>query len=114
MPSNNSKYSPEMREQTVKYIFEKNRSATQVAEEMGIDTNTVCRWVRDYRRKHNLPSYAETKGMKRAEPKSNTELLYQVKELEREMKKKEKALEDEKEKVEILKKSLHIFMQPRE
>lgn len=52
--------------------------------------------------------------MKRAEPKSNTELLYQVKELEREMKKKEKALEDEKEKVEILKKSLHIFMQPRE
>ena len=114
MPSNNSKYSPEMREQTVKYILEKNRSATQVAEEMGIDTNTVCRWVRDYRRKHNLPSYAETKGMKRAEPKSNTELLYQVKELEREMKKKEKALEDEKEKVEILKKSLHIFMQPRE
>jgi len=114
MPSNNSKYSPEMREQTVKYILEKNRSATQVSEEMGIDTNTVCRWVRDYRRKHNLPSYAETKGMKRAEPKSNTELLYQVKELEREMKKKEKALEDEKEKVEILKKSLHIFMQPRE
>jgi len=114
MPSNNSKYSPEMREQTVKYILEKNRSATQVAEEMGIDTNTVCRWVRDYRRKHNLPSFAETKGMKRAEPKSNTELLYQVKELEREMKKKEKALEDEKEKVEILKKSLHIFMQPRE
>ena len=114
MPSNNSKYSPEMREQTVKYILEKNRSATQVAEEMGIDTNTICRWVRDYRRKHNLPSFAETKGMKRAEPKSNTELLYQVKELEREMKKKEKALEDEKEKVEILKKSLHIFMQPRE
>lgn len=103
-----------MREQTVKYILEKNRSATQVSEEMGIDTNTVCRWVRDYRRKHNLPSYAVTKGMKRAEPKSNTELLYQVKELEREMKKKEKALEDEKEKVEILKKSLHIFMQPRE
>lgn len=114
MPSNISKYSPEVREQTVKYIFEKNCSATQVAEEMGIDTNTVCRWVRDYRRKHNLPSFAESKGMKRAEPKSNLELLYQVKELEREMKKKEKALEDEKEKVEILKKSLHIFMQPRE
>jgi transposase-like protein len=89
-----------MREQTVKYILEKNRSATQVAEEMGIDTNTVCRWVRDYRRKHNLPSFAETKGMKRAEPKSNTELLYQVQELKRE---KKKVLEDEKEKVEILK-----------
>jgi len=100
MPSNNSKYSPEMREQTVKYILEKNRSATQVAEEMGIDTNTVCRWVRDYRRKHNIPYFAETKRHEACRPKSNTELLYQVKELKRE---KKKVLEDEKEKVEILK-----------
>ena len=50
MPSNNSKYSPEMREQTARFILESNRSATSVAEEMGIDTNTVCHWVRDLRR----------------------------------------------------------------
>lgn len=36
MPSNNSKYSPEVREQTTRFILENNRSATSVAEEMGI------------------------------------------------------------------------------
>ena len=67
MPSNNSKYTEEFREQTVKHIFETGKSATSMAEEMGIDTNTVCRWVRDYRRKHNMPSYAEEKGIRKKE-----------------------------------------------
>jgi transposase len=114
MPSNNSKYTQEMRDQTVKYILEKGISATQMAEETGIDKNTVCSWVRAYNRRNNLPSYAEAKGLKRSEPKTNSELGYRVKELEREVKKKEKELLDEKEKVEILKKSLHIFMRPPE
>ncbi len=57
MPSNNSKYSPEMREQTARFIRENNRSATAMAE-MGIDTNTVCRWVRDYRRANCLSKNA--------------------------------------------------------
>ena len=36
MPSNNVKYSEAMREQTAKYILETGKSATSVAEEMGI------------------------------------------------------------------------------
>jgi transposase len=111
MPSNNSKYTAELREQTARMILESGKSATSMAEEMGIDTNTVCRWVRDYRRQHKLPSYAEEKGMKPQHPISERELVQHNKELERELKKKEKLLADEKEKVEILKKSLHIFMQ---
>ena len=63
MASNNSKYSQEVREETAKFIIESGKSATSVGEEMGIDKNTVCRWVRDYRRKYNLPSYAEEKGV---------------------------------------------------
>ena len=114
MPSNNSKYTPEIREQTAKYILENRKSATSVAEEMGIDTNTVCKWVREYRRKNNLPSYAEEKGIKKKTPQTEGELLYRIKELERELKKKDKELQEEKEKIEILKKSLHIFMQPPE
>lgn len=110
MPSNNCKYTPEFREKTVKFILDRNISATQMAEEIGIDTNTVCRWMRDYRRKNNLPSYAEMKGTVRAVPKSSHELTHRVKELEKAVKQKEKELLDEKEKVEILKKSLHIFM----
>ena len=114
MPSNNSKYTQEIREKTARYILETGRSATSVAEEMGIDKNTVCQWVRDYRRRHNMPSYAEEKGITRKQPKTEGELLYRIRELEKELKQKEKALQEEKEKVEILKKSLHIFMQPRE
>ncbi len=35
MPSNNSKYTNEMRERTAKFIIENGKSATSVAEEMG-------------------------------------------------------------------------------
>ena len=114
MPSNNSKYTQEIRDKTAKFILDTGKSATSVAEEMGIDTNTVCRWVRDHRRKHNMPSYAEEKGIVRKKPQTEGELLYRIKELEKELKKKDQALQEEREKVEILKKSLHIFMQPRE
>jgi transposase len=111
MPSNNSKYTADMREQTARMIIETGKSATSFAEETGIDINTVCRWVREYRRKHQLPTYAEAKGIKPQHPVSERELIQRNKDLERDIKKKEKLLLEEKEKVEILKKSLHIFMQ---
>ena len=114
MPSNNSKYTQEMRDQTAKFIIDTGRSATSIAEEMGIDTNTVCRWVRDYRRVNKMPSWSEEKGRKAPKPVSERELVEKNKELEREIKRKDKLLAEEKEKTEILKKSLHIFMQPQE
>lgn len=121
MPSNNSKYTEEMREQTARFILETGKSATSVAEEMGIDTNTVCRWVRDYRRKHNMPSYAEEKGIRTNPPKDSLELKIQNKELEAKLREKDKEIkrlnaiiQEEREKIEILKKSLHIFMQQPE
>ena len=54
MASNNNKYSQEIREKTAKFIMESGKSATSVGEKMGIDKNTVYRWVRDYRRKRNF------------------------------------------------------------
>ena len=121
MPSNNSKYTDEFREQIALRILNTDQSATSMAEEMGIDTNTVCRWVRDYRRKHNMPSYAEEKGIRTLPPKDSMELKQRIKELERQLKEKDKEIEkkkkelaDEREKIEILKKSLHIFIQPQE
>ena len=68
MPSNNSKYPKEMRKQTAEYILESGKSATGVAEELGIDKNTICRWVRDYRRENGMPTYSEGKGIKRTTP----------------------------------------------
>ena len=114
MPGNNSKYTPETREKTAQYVLETGRSATSVAEELGINTNTVCKWVREYRRNHELPSYAEEKGIQKREPQTEGEMMVRIKELEKELRKKEKELSDEKEKAGILKKSLHIFMQRRE
>ena len=40
------KYSPEMKEQTVKNVLEGNMSATMAAKKLETDTNTVCRWER--------------------------------------------------------------------
>ena len=57
MPSNNSKYSPEIREEAAKLIINTGRSASNFTEEMGIDVNTVCRWVRDYRWAHKMPAH---------------------------------------------------------
>ena len=115
MPSNNSKYTEEMRERTVQHILTSGKSATSVAEELGIDTNTVCRWVREHRRKNNLPNYQEEKGIiKRSEPKAPTDEKRKIRELEAKLKAREKALADERENVEILKRCLHIFMQARD
>ena len=50
-----------------------------------------------------MPSYAETKGIVQREAKTEGELKYKIKELEKEPKKREKQLAEEKEKVEILK-----------
>ena len=114
MTSNNSKYSGELREQTAKMIVEGGQSATSMAEQLGIDKNTVCRWAREYRREKRLPTYAEAKGIKSTTPRTEKELILRVRELEREGKQREKQLKEEKEKVEILKKSLRIFMQAHE
>ena len=105
------KYSEEMKLQTVKYVLEGGKSATKASKELGIDTNTVCRWVREYREANQMPSYEAEQRIRR---QSADQMANKIKELEKELKKKERELSDEKEKVEILKKSLHIFMQPRE
>ena len=105
------KYSEEMKEQTVKYILEGGQSSTKAAKELGIDKNTVCRWVREYRTAHEMPTYEVERKIRK---QSVDELIAKNKELEKELKRKERELQEEKVKVEILKKSLHIFMQADE
>ena len=58
-----------------------------------------------------MPSYEAEQWIKR---QSADQMAAKIKELEKELKRKERDLADEKEKVEILQKSLHIIMQPRE
>ena len=111
------KYSEEMRLQTIKYVLEGGKSATKISKELGIDTNTVCRWVREYREAQGMPCYEAEQRIKR---QSADEMAHKIKELEKELKRKERELADEKEKVEILKKCsrsllrITSFMQPQE
>ncbi len=74
-------------------------------EEMGIDTYTVYCWIRDFRRKHHLSSYTESKGIKLVATKID-------KEANRQLKARDKRIKELEEEVEILKKSLRIFMRP--
>ena len=114
MPSNSAKYTQEFREKTARYVIESGKSSTSVAEEIGIDKNTVCCWVRAYRRKNGMPSYAEERGIQDPVPKEMNEENRRIRDLEKENRRLRKELPDEQEKVEILKKSLHIFMQAQE
>jgi len=106
MASNNSKYTEELRERTARHIIESGKSATSVAEEMGIDINTVCRWVRDYRRKNHMPSYEESRNKEKAQVTVKEKRV-----VNNEIKEKAKRILELEEEVEILKKSLRIFMQ---
>lgn len=103
-------YNEEMMLQTVKIVLKGEKSATKIAKDIGVTANTVCRWVQDYRRQNNLPSYEEERRLKRV---SIEELATKNRELERKLKQREKELAEERETVEILKKSLHIFMRPQ-
>ncbi|MCR5694720.1 MAG: transposase [Clostridia bacterium] len=114
MASNRTKYSPEFREEVCRLVIEGNRSATSVAEEFIIDKNTVCSWVRNYRRAHSLPSYAEEQGIMKSVREEESELKRKNKEKDSEiqrLKKENKRLQEDRE---ILKKCMHIFMQQPE
>ena len=93
-------YNSETREQVIKLVLKGEKSANQIAKELGIGPNTVGRWVNEYRKEHNLPSYREERRIRKV---SVEELAAKNRELEKLLKKREKELADEKETVEILK-----------
>ena len=114
MQNSKPNYTEDFKERTAKYIIENEKAATRVADEIGVGKNTVCRWVKEYCLKNNLPDYCAREKSPAKKGLTDTGLLYQLKEMEKELKRKDKELKEEREKVEILKCCLHIFMQPRE
>jgi len=114
MPSNNSKYTPEFRDQTARHIIETGKSATSVAEDLSIDINTVCRWVREFRKKHDMPSWHDEQKRKRPikKPKDEADLIWEKRTLEKRLKAQDRLIANLREEKEILKKSLAIFAQP--
>ena len=104
-------YNDEMRLQTVKLVLKGEKSATKIAKDIGVNPNTICRWVQEYRKQNNLPTYEEERRIRKV---SVGELAAKNKELERKLTQREHELAAAQATVEILKKSLHIFMRPRD
>ena len=109
MASNNSKYTPEYRKEICQLIISSGRSATSIAEEMGIDKNTVCSWMRDYRKQNQLPTYAEEKGIQRSVREEDAELKRKNKEKELEIQRLKKENARLREERDILKKWFFII-----
>ena len=101
-------------EQLAKTIIENGLSTTTVGQVLGIDEGIISAWVRDYCYEDKLASHAEARGLMTTTPLTERELVLRVEELEREIEQKDKDLQEEKAKVEVLKETLHSFMQTQE
>lgn len=76
-----------MRLQTIKLVLKGDKSAAKIAKDLGINQNTVSRWVKEYRKQNDLPTYEEERRIRKV---SVEELAAKNKELERKLKQKEK------------------------
>lgn len=93
MRGNNNRYDDEFKVSAVKMVVEKERSVTAVAKDLGVSQPTLRRWV-----------LASTK------PENTTDT--RLAELEAENKKLKRQLENANDTVEVLKKSVAIFIKP--
>lgn len=88
---NGLRYDESFKQETVKYLLEKNKSVAQVARETGVNTNTLHSWVKKYGKQSDIKA-AQTFSSPEAE-----------------LKVLQKQLRDLEEENEILKKAMHYF-----
>lgn len=91
--SNNNRYDEELKASAVKMIVEKGRPIGTVAKDLGVSEPALRRWIKTS-----------------TEPENSA--LKRLAELEAENKRLKKELEDTKDTVNILKKSVAIFIKP--
>lgn len=93
MANNNIRYDDEFKSSAVKMVVEKGRSIREVAKDLGVSEPAIRRWVNAATEQENSPNK-------------------RLAELEAENKKLKKELDNAKDTVEILKKSVAIFIKP--
>lgn len=93
MKGNNNRYGDEFKTSAVRMVAEKGRPISVVAKDLGVSEPALRRWVRTS-----------------AEPEDSTSK--KLTELEAENKRLRKELDDAKDTVSILKKSVAIFVRP--
>ena len=96
----NSKYTKEFRDETVQLILSSNKSAMQIAKDLGINDKTIYNWIKIYKKEKNITTpIDETKSQSKS---SQQELLSELKQLRAE----NKILKQERD---ILKKATAYF-----
>ena len=83
-----------MKEETALYILESGKSITKAAKELGLNINTACRWVNDYKKRHGIIDDNN-------KPATSEELQKKIKELEKQLKEKDKKINEQKKSLEI-------------
>jgi transposase len=94
-------YDKEYKEKTALLIIEGMKSASQLARELNINKNTVCKWVIEYRQTHGVKM--PEKSVKAI---SHHEDRIKIREME-------KQIREQEEEIEILKKAMAIFSSKR-
>ncbi|ASS67055.1 transposase [Paenibacillus sp. D51F] len=97
MSEQRQRYNEEFKKQTVKFIQEQTKSVREIAEELDIPKSTLNQWLSQYRQ-------FETEPVNSAE---------RIRQLEQQLKEKERRIADVEEELAIVKKAVHIFSKPR-
>jgi len=97
MGEQRKRFNEEFKKQAVKYLQEQTKTPGEVAQELDIPVKTLHSWKAKY-------------GEFKNEPIHNNE---RVRELEQELRDKDRRLSDVEEELAILKKALHIFSKPK-
>ena len=96
----NSKYTKEFRGETVKLILNSDKSALQIAKDLGVNDKTIYNWIKVYKKEHNIIVPIN-------ETKSNSKSSYDEMAIElRKLRAENKLLKQERD---ILKKATAYF-----
>ena len=80
----NSKYTKEFRHETVQLILNSEKSAMQIAKDLGINDKTIYNWIKVYKKENNITTpIDEAKNQSKS---SQQELLAELKQLRAENK----------------------------
>lgn len=93
--STNNRYDEEFKAHAVKMVVAKGRPVSEVAKKLEVYQLAIRRWVK-----------------RSTEPKDKDSMAQRLIELEKQNKELKKELSDTKETVEVLKKSVAIFVKP--
>lgn len=64
------KYTQEFKNSTIQLALNSEKSAYQIAQDLGMSDKTLYAWLRDYRKKHHLISDLSTQSTKNSSKES--------------------------------------------